>query len=196
MWKIWHPLPNGKMFAFVSRSGSTSLGVSAMQSLLPDSYAKWLEIPERHHGGYGHRMLPHAVGHVLPAGCVVVVREPMSRFRSLLLRTGIPADRALATLWLWHGIGSCNERDKTRLNIDNATGDMIYHFTPVTMIAEPSSVLFRHDRLEDAAGYLGISLSETRENSSDEEWPALTPAQEVAVRQAYADDIALWESLQ
>jgi hypothetical protein len=53
------------------------------------------------------------------------------------------------------------------------------------------------DQLDDAAEWLGLPTPLPQEDATDEAAkPVLTPEQEARVREIYAADIALWESLQ
>ena len=53
------------------------------------------------------------------------------------------------------------------------------------------------DQLNDAAEWLGIPTPISREDATElADKPTLTPEQEARVREIYAADIALWESLQ
>ena len=53
------------------------------------------------------------------------------------------------------------------------------------------------DQLNECAEWLGLSTPLPQEDATDEaDKPTLTPEQEARVREIYADDIALWESLQ
>jgi len=53
------------------------------------------------------------------------------------------------------------------------------------------------DQLNEAAEWLGLPTPLPQEDATEEaDKPTLTPEQEARVREIYADDIALWESLQ
>jgi hypothetical protein len=53
------------------------------------------------------------------------------------------------------------------------------------------------DQLDGAAEWLGLPTPLPVEDATDEaDKPVLTPEQEARVREIYAADIALWESLQ
>ena len=53
------------------------------------------------------------------------------------------------------------------------------------------------DQLNEAAEWLGLPVPLPQEDATDEaDKPTLTAEQEARVREIYADDIALWESLQ
>jgi hypothetical protein len=53
------------------------------------------------------------------------------------------------------------------------------------------------DQINEAAAWLGLPTPLPQEDATDEaDKPILTAEQEARVREIYADDIALWESLQ
>ena len=53
------------------------------------------------------------------------------------------------------------------------------------------------DQLDEAAEWLGLPTPLPQEDASDPALkPSLTPEQEARVRELFADDIALWQSLQ
>ena len=55
---------------------------------------------------------------------------------------------------------------------------------------------FRMDQLQECADFLGIKVPLTRINESKNPKPDLTPEQEDIIRDFYADDVKLWESIQ
>ena len=64
----------------------------------------------------------------------------------------------------------------------------------------PEGPFFRYfrfeDQLEEAAEWLGLPTPLPQEDATDPALkPNLTPEQEAKVREIYADDIALWDSL-
>lgn len=190
MHKIVYTLPNGRSFAFVARSGSTSLGLMALRQFnRPEARIYDLEpfpsgvvAPHRHWGG--------EIVDALPPATVVVVREPLSRFRSLVARTGIAPDAALAGLYWLCGIGSKPAQTK-RDWIDRMSGDALYHFRPVCTIVAADSVLIPFPDIETAAVKLGITVPAVRANASLEV-PVLSNEQESRVLEAYAGDSTLF----
>jgi len=165
---------SGKALALVTRSGSYSL-MSLM--LTPDRQSP-------HNNGDGVRWHPimslpaHDLREGFPqtAGIAVMVRGPVERFRS-----------------------ACARQNKT---VEEGLGlrESDVHFWPIKdmgLIAD-NIVYFRFpDQINDCAAWLGLPVPVPQENEEPEEKkPVLTVEQEAAVRLAYDDDIALWESLQ
>jgi hypothetical protein len=155
MLKIYFPLPNGKAFAFVARCGSTSIAASCLHSFYPDLYEKWLQIPDREHGGYAHRLLPHKVAYELPPGCLVIVRDPVDRFMSLCARTGTDPSLALVRVNALFGDKAPEKREQ----LETVSWDWMNHFRPISTIAQADSKLVQFERISDAFLLLGCSES-------------------------------------
>ncbi|NBX73030.1 MAG: hypothetical protein EBQ89_01895 [Alphaproteobacteria bacterium] len=170
-----------KYLAMVARSGSHSLFQRALERLVPD----WAELPKlapsgaRYHpihllGPYTLFIDPTDISPVLPLA--VMVRDPLERFRSALARTRNSVEEALALRYSDAHFQSLS--------------DMGLIATDVTYFRFP-------DQIEECAAWLGLETPVPQENAEpDENKPTLTPAEELAVRTAYGDDIALWERLQ
>jgi hypothetical protein len=98
----------------------------------------------------------------------LVVRNPVERFRSM-----------------------CAHR---HLDVDEQLNNPVYGPLPQGNFVR----YFKFEtELDAAAEWLGLPTPLPHEDASDEAAkPVLTPEQEARVREIYADDIALWESLQ
>ena len=188
-WKLWYTLPNGKSFAFVARSMTSSLGLMAARQFYPER----LPDPEPI-AGNAHRLLDYSIGTTLPASCVVVVRNPVERFTSLLGRwKGVDTDAAIALI-RW-GLGKGNEETIDRRVLETANLSMMHHFCGAATFAQSDSTLVRFADIVGAATALGLTGNAAHINQS-ESHRSLTSAQEATVTSIYADDLALWESLQ
>lgn len=106
----------------------------------------------------------------------VMVRNPIERFRSACARQQLTIEQGL-----------------------QAMGSDV-HFWPLKdmgLIADDITYFRFPDQINDCARWLGLSTPVPRQNDEPEEKkPVLALEQESAVRLAYAEDIALWESLQ
>ena len=102
------------------------------------------------------------------ANVAIVVRNPAERFRSMIAHR--------------------------RLDIDEQLASPMYGPLPQGTFVR----YFRfEDQLDEAADWLGLTTPLPQEDATNEaDKPNLTPEQEARVREIYADDIALWESLQ
>lgn len=165
-------LPNGKRFAIVARSGSHTI---CWQSL-PQELQTVPEGPNRWHPisvapGAGPLETDEQ-----PFGLCCIVRDPVERFRSSCARQKVSVEEGL-----------------TRKEWD-------VHFWSLKFMGlhQEGVTHFRFpDQLNDCAEWLGLPTPVPQLNEEAEELkPVLTPEQEARVREIYADDIVLWESLQ
>jgi hypothetical protein len=145
--------------------------------------------------GAGHRLLDYGLGATLPAGCAVMVRNPVDRFCSVVARMGISVEKALMLLYWFQGLGA-KPATTDRHDLEYAHGTTWHHLTPVTQYIQPDSQLFVFPDIAGMAAYLGIVAPEEHINACPAVKPELTPEQEAAVREIYAADLVLWESLQ
>jgi len=158
--KTYYRLPNNKCFAFVARTGTTAI-LCAVDASFPGYQEDW------------------CCESVLPPECVVVVREPVRRFQSLLWAMNTTADEAIGRL--------------TKSPHYKCGRGYLSHFRPVSTLVQPDSRLFLFG---DAAVWPALGLQpHTERVGATPEFPPLTQEQEKAVKQIYADDIALWGSL-
>jgi len=194
MFKIVYDLPNGKSFAFVSRSGSSSMGLMALKQFFPEKLAQYESDPNNINTGTSHRMLGGRLVNSIPDGCAVMLRNPIERFGSLLNRTGYDFESAIELVYWIYNTGEMPIRNN-RL-IERSSLDAAYHFIPYSFIVNENSNLFQFPNLRNMANYLGIDenipceqinrISKSISFSSD---------QINKIQKAYAKDIQLWESL-
>ena len=187
-WKIYYQLPNGRSYAFVSRSGTSTLGLMCLRKFHPD------RLTQEFVDGKAHRALDYAVAGRLPAGCGVMVRHPVERFQSLLWRVPMSVEQALS-LAHWHYGAGPQPANTDRHWLEYTYGVTAYHYAPVSFFAQGDSQLFRFPDLRGMADYLGCDVPLAHINKTENP-VTLTPEQEARVREIYAADIALWESLQ
>jgi hypothetical protein len=100
--------------------------------------------------------------------CAIVVRNPVERFRSMCAH-------------------------KPGRTLEEHLGSPVYRPLPQGNFVR----YFRfEDQLNEAAEWLGLPTPLPQEDATSEaDKPVLTPEQEARVREIYAADIALWESL-
>jgi len=167
---------NGRRFALVARSGSYSIVWQALpeESRVPDAShsirGRWHPIDAA-----GDRASPLQSDE--PAeGLCCMVRDPVERFRSACARQGVSVEEGL-----------------TRQDSD-------VHFWSLAhmgLLAEGVTHFRFPDQLDACAEWLGLETPVPQTNDEPEaDKPTLTPEQEARVREIYAADIALWESLQ
>lgn len=167
--------PNGRRFALVTRSGSYSIVWQA----LPEGN----RIPDNTHAPRGRWHPINAAGMIAsplatdePAnGLCCMVRDPVERFRSACARQGVSVAEGL----------------------DRQHSDVHFWSLSSMGLLEQGMTYFRFpDQLDDCAEWLGLETPVPQTNDEQESSkPTLTQEQENIVRQIYADDILLWESL-
>jgi hypothetical protein len=187
-YKIYYQLPNGRSYAFVARSGTSTLGLMCLRQFHPD------RMTQDFVDGKAHRALDSVVSGRLPAGCGVMVRHPLERFQSLLWRVPLPVEQALS-LAHWHYGAGPQPANTDRHWLEYTYGVTAYHYAPVSFFAQPDSQLFRFPDLRGMADYLGCKVPLAHINKTEHP-VTLTPEQSQQVLEVYADDLRLWESLQ
>lgn len=107
------------------------------------------------------------------ANVVLIVRDPVERFRSACVEAGKTPDEALSE-----------------------QGQKNTHFWPTSRLLVDGCKLYRFESdLDDAATALGLTLPLPDIDGGNGEKPDLTPEQLERVQAIYADDIALYESI-
>jgi hypothetical protein len=166
-------MPNGRKFLIVARSGSHAICWQSLPAEIKEIFAdptrryrQWHPVLSSPYGGL-------AAGDT-PENYCCLVRDPVERFRSACARTQISVDDALISadghFWSLESMG--------------ALQDGVTHFR-------------FPDQLDACAEWLGLETPVPQLNEEAEaNKPTLTPEQEARVREIYAADIALWESLQ
>lgn len=164
-------LPNGKRFTVVARSGSYSIcwqSLPANLQTVPANKPRWHPISASPYGGANDPDEP-------AVGMCCMVRDPVERFRSSCARQ------------------QCGVQE----GLERSSWDV--HFWPLSqmgLLVEGVTHFKFPSQLNDCASYLGLPTPVPTLNAeADENKPTLTAEQEAAVRERYADDIALWDLL-
>lgn len=119
-----------------------------------------------------------------------IVREPLERFCS-----------AVAFMNLENRCGSVDAVIDDLVNethgLDGIGGTIAsnFHFRHQNRFSGDIK-FFRMDQLQECADYLGIEVPLKTINKTKRAKPTLTSKQENLLRDYYADDVALWESIQ
>ena len=193
MFKIVYDLPNGKSFAFVSRSGSSSLGLMALRHFYPEKLAEYENDPNNINTGTSHRMLGGRLVNELPNDCAVMVRNPIERFGSLLNRTGYDLESALELVYWTHGVGDAPAKNN-RL-IERSSLDAVYHFMPLNLIIGNNTNinLFKFPDLRGIANYLEIDENINCEHVNEiSQQIFFSEPQLEKIQKAYAKDIEIF----
>jgi hypothetical protein len=160
-------IPSGRALLLIPRSGSHSIAVAALQTYWRDQYEACVAAGN----DYGHpaAFLPQYESFCGQDDLAIVVRHPVERFRSL-----------------------CAHRPE--LTPDEHIAHLCYGPLPTGTFARYFKF---EDGLDAVAEYLELPVPLPQLDATDEaDKPTLTAEQEARVREIYADDIALWESLQ
>jgi hypothetical protein len=195
MFKIVYDLPNDKNFAFVSRSGSSSMGLMALKRFYPEKLAEYYRDPSHIHTGMSHRLLGGRLVSELPNNCAVMVRDPVERFRSLLNRTGYDLESALELLYWIYNVGDTPTRNNRA--IERSSLDAAYHFMPLSIIiGNNNASLFKFPDLRGMANYLGIDESTDCEHVNKISKPIFfNEPQLEKIKKACAKDIEIYNNL-
>jgi hypothetical protein len=161
---------NGRRFALVTRSGSYSI---IWQAIPEDS-----RIPNE--GWHPINATTNTIGSPLaidePAeGLCCMVRDPVERFRSACARQNVTVEQGLELF---------------------ETDVHFWSLSYMGLLTEGVTHFRFPDQINDCLEWLGLPTPVPQLNEEAEELkPTLTPEQEARVREIYADDIVLWESL-
>lgn len=147
MLKLFYTLPNGKSFAHVSRSGTSTIAAHALKQFYPDRFASFLKTSSPSPQSF----LDESWGNRLPAGCVCMVREPEDRLRSMIARNGINSDTVSAVLDMTSRVAVIPRRMSRELDILG-----IIHLAPICNIAENDSKFVLWPNIEEACAELGL----------------------------------------
>jgi hypothetical protein len=193
MFKIVYDLPNGKSFAFVSRSGSSSMGLMALKQFYPEKLVEYESDPNNINTGTSHRLLGGRLVNTLPDGCAVMLRNPIERFGSLLTRTGYDWESALELVYWIYNTGESPTRNN-RL-IERSSLDAAYHFMPYSLMVNENSNLFQFPNLRSMANYLGIDENIPCEQVNEISQPISFNSDQLnRIQKAYALDIELYNN--
>ena len=121
---------------------------------------------------------------------VLLVRDPVERFRSAMAQHNLTAEDVDGVL--------DELRDETTNYVQRLRGPKLaanVHFLPQDRFAGDVSYFRAPDQIAEAAAALGIAVPGVINESEAGSKPDLTAEQIDRVRSWYADDVALWESL-
>lgn len=170
-----------RLLGFNAKAGSSSLVREIIRAYYP-SHENTLRFGRsvRHHGCVEKLSRPDRL-------VVVVVREPVERFLSAMVQTGL-ADVGAVLNELTTDAGKVESCEAGGLLSEDV------HFLPQSRFAGEIKWFPIH-RIGDAADELGVRRP-LRLNASDpEKRPSITNAQAQEVRDFYCKDVALWEKV-
>lgn len=156
MLKLFYKLPNGKTFAHVSRSGTSTLALHALEQFYPDRHAMYLE--QRAVSNVSPQsFLDEHWANRLPPECLCMVRDPKDRLKSMMARNPHYTEVQIsAVLSMSAREAVLNRADSRQLSILK-----VLHLAPITSIAENDSTLVVWPNIEKACQLLGMEYNDT-----------------------------------
>lgn len=191
LYKIVYELPNNHHYAFVSRSGSSSIGLMAM------NYNKH-PLAETYNNSYDftsnlispHRLMKCIICEKMPPNTIVVVRNPIDRLKSLVCRTGISIEKALVGLYWIYGIGK-KPKHTERDWLDRLSGDALYHFRPVSTIVEDDSICIPFEKIHEVPQKINIDAKLPHVNKNILNLSDFSEEEMDNIKYAYSADFSL-----
>lgn len=181
--KLYYKLPNGKSFAHVSRSGTSTLSAHVLKKFFPEKHEQWIH--DDCHAPQWY--LDEFWANRLPTGCLVMARNPVERMQSLIARNGY--DESLTAFAL--GVAerfAVESRPQTR-NLSIVT---LHHLMPLDFIAENDSYFIKFPKLDEACDYLGLdydpSIHVNKQRGIVKDLPEF-------ITNKLKDSIGIWEAL-
>lgn len=183
MLKMYYNLPNGKSFAHVSRSCTSTLAAHALRNFWPEKYAEFLTNNNSPqvllNETWANRLAPH---------CLVMVRNPIDRLNSLISRNAY-SEQIIETV-----LSACDRCMITTREISK-TIDIVkfHHIAPVCWIADNDSRFCLFPDVERACHLLDMKYyPDIHENALKTEC-----ANHITERWILYlnDSIGLWEAL-
>ena len=155
MLKLYYNLPNGKSFAHVSRSCTSTLAAHALANFYPDKYSEWKE-----GGGSPQKYMSEIWANRLAPHCLVMVRDPIERLTSLISRNGYHYDIVEAVLSACHRRAEINRDISRELTILT-----FHHIAPLSWIADNDSQFCLFPNIQQACEILDMPYDpEIKEN--------------------------------
>ena len=155
-----------KAVLLIPRSASHSIALAALESFWPDKLAEYNSAQGSSHPA---NYFPSYEAFVDQTDLAIILRNPVERFRS-----------------------TCAHR--LQISIEQHLTNSFYKPLPQGQWVR---IFLFETQLQECADWLGITVPlEQIDPTEQNNKPILTPEQEARVRNIYADDIVLWESLQ
>lgn len=187
MLKMYYRLPNGKSFAHVSRSCTSTLCAHALKNFWPDKYNEFMN-----QIGYKHspqRWMEETWANRLAPHCLVMVRNPIDRLNSLISRNNYTEEVVDSVLLSTHRYAIIKRETAKQIDIVK-----FHHIAPVCWIADNDSQLCLFPNVKQACEILDMEYDPTiYENKLDEK--KNTNFKNIWI-DCLKDSIGLWEALE
>ena len=181
--KLYYNLPNGKSFAHVSRSCTSTLAAHALKDFYPELHDQWKT--ENSHAPQWY--LPETWANRLPNECLVMARNPVERLESLIGRNGYTDDVVQFCLELARRSAVTNRETSKYLSILR-----IHHIMPLDYIAENDSHFIKFPNVEEACIYLGLNYDPSIKINEQKHEVVPLPTKH---KDMLKDAMGIWEAL-
>ena len=181
--KLYYNLPNGKSFAHVSRSCTSTLAAHALKDFFPHLHDQWKT--ENNHSPQWY--LPEMWANRLPKDCLVMVRNPIERLESLIARNKYPAEVVQFCLEVACRSAVTNREMSKHLSILR-----MYHIMPIDFIAENDSHFIKFPNVEEACNYLGLNYDPSIKKNTQRGEVIPLPIEH---KRNLQDAMGIWEAL-
>lgn len=147
MLKLFYTLPNGKSFAHVSRSGTSTIAAHVLKQFYPEKYAEFLASKSPSPQSF----LDENWTNILPPDCICMVREPEDRLKSMVARNDYPEEIVTAILGMTTRMGITSRQLSKDISILR-----VVHLAPLCAIAENDSKFILWPNIKEACDELGL----------------------------------------
>lgn len=186
MLKMYYNLPNGKSFAHVSRSCTSTLCAHALKNFWPEKYDEF-----KNQTGYIHspqRWMQETWANRLAPHCLVMVRNPIDRLNSLICRNNYSNELVESVLSACHRFTTIPRDLAKQINLVN-----FHHIAPVCWIADNDSQFCLFPDVKKACELLDMQYyPEIHENILKTEHKIMTKDHWVKFLN---DSVGLWQFL-
>lgn len=192
MLKLYYTLPNGKSFAHVSRSGTSTIAAHILKNFYPEKYQEFLEQKEIRYQA-PQQFLEERWGNRLPPDCVCMLRNPIDRLKNMLAKNPHYREELVDAV-----SDVCVRSGKMKRQLSRSISLVRFvHLAPFTNIADNDSKIILFPNFKEACKELDMDYyAEMHENSLNKEAEERYNNIELKERWLYAlrDSIGLWEA--
>jgi len=183
MLKIYYQLPNGKSFAHVSRSCTSTLCAIALQTFYKNKFKEWKNKPSR-----PQEYLEERWTRKLPSNCLVMVRDPVERLASYY---SVKKQN-------WDCVYQIIKAQKTggvikREFSENISMRRYHHLAPLTLIADHDSHFILFPEVQKACDYLELEYNQQIHVSEQD--PSYNKEVPENIQNLLKDDIIMYNFL-
>ena len=189
MVKLFYELPNGKCFAHVSRSGTTTISHQVLKQFYPEVYKEYKTQIGLSKPAVPQGYLTERWGEELPKGCLVMVRNPIERLQSMIAKTQWSEEVIDFGLGTSTGATSAERELSKQYTILKH-----HHISPLHCIANDNCHFVKFPEIEKACEYLEVPYEESLHlNKQRGEVEPLKAEQEKFLEESMSMEI--WKSL-